>query len=114
LRVGGILGTVERIEAVEEDGKADDLEADIDGAEARYPGSRRRIEEMSEVVLVTTALWQRREALGTTIEDVAERSGLSLDDVESIENNAVDAPLEQLFRYAEAVGMRLDVHLAPA
>ncbi len=114
MRVGGIVGTVERMEAAEEDGQVDDLEAGIDKAEARYPGSRRRIEEMAEVVRVTTALWQRREALGVTVEDVAERSGLSLDDVEAIENNAVDAPLEQLFRYAEAVGMRLDVHLAPA
>ena len=102
------------MEAVEEDGRADDLEADIDQAEGRYPGSRQRIEEVSEVIGVTTALWQRREALGVTVEDVAERSGLSFDDVESIENNAVDAPLDQLFRYAEAVGLRLNVNVVTA
>ncbi len=105
---------MERTEAVEDAGRADDLEADIEEAEARYPGSRQRIEEMTEVIGVTTALWQRREALGATVEDVAERSGLSLDDVESIENNAVDAPLDQLFRYAEAVGLHLNVHLVTA
>jgi len=99
------------MEAAEEDGQVDDLEAGIDEAEARYPGSRRRVEEMAEVIRVTTALWRRREELGVTVDDLAERSGLSLHDVESIENNAVDAPLEQLFRYAEAVGMRLDIHL---
>jgi hypothetical protein len=35
-----------------------------------------------------------------------------VDDVESIEDNAIDAPLDQLARYADAVGMRLSVAVA--
>ena len=87
----------------------DDLDADIDAAEADQPGYRARIEELSEIVRVTTALWRRREELGLSIEEIAERSGLSLDEVEAIEDDAIDTPLHDLTRYAGAVGLRLEL-----
>jgi len=87
----------------------DDLEADIAEEEARRPGTRARIEQLSEVIRVTTALWQRREALGMTEEEVAERSGLTIEEVESVEDNAVDATFDVLFRYAAAVGLEFEL-----
>ena len=41
-------------------------------------------------------------------------SGLSLDEVEAIEDNAIDTPLHDLTRYAAAVGLRLDLHVTAA
>ena len=63
------------------------------------------------MVRVTTALWRRREELGLSVDEIARLSGLSLDEVEAIENNAIDTPLNDLARYAGAVGLRLDLRV---
>lgn len=92
----------------------DDLEAEVAATEEKEPGYRVRLDQLAEMVRVTTSLWVRREELGLSVEEVACRSGLSLDDVEAIENNAIDAPFPNLARYAAAVGLRLDVTVTAA
>ena len=96
------------------DPELDDLEVDIAASERAEPGYRVRLDQLTEVVLITTSLWSRRKELGLSVEDVATRSGLSLAEVESIENNAVDTPVPNLARYAAAVGLRLDVKVSAA
>ncbi len=96
------------------DDEIDDLEADIDASEAANPGYRARLDQLTEVVHITVSLWRRREEIGLSVEEVAARSGLTLDEVESIENNAVDTPMDNLVRYAAAVGLRLDVNVTAA
>lgn len=100
--------------SVRDDADRDDLDADIDAMEAAHPGYRAKVEEMAAVVSVTSSLWRQREELGLTVEQVVERSGLSLAEVESIENNAVDTPFPNLARYAAAVGLRLDLKVSAA
>jgi hypothetical protein len=96
------------------DSELDDLDADIAADEEKEPGYRARLDQLSEVVRVTSLLWARREELGLGVAAVASRSGLSLDEVEAIENNAVDVPFPNLARYATAVGLRLDVTITAA
>ena len=92
----------------------DELEADIDADEVRQPGYRQSLENLLPVIRLTTALWQERERLGLTVDEVAARSGLQMADVEAIDNNDVDVPVEIMARYAAAVGFRLDLHPLPA
>lgn len=99
---------------VSDDADRDDLDADIDAMEAAHPGYRAKVDEMAAVVSVTSSLWRRREELGLTLDQVVERSGLTLAEVESIENNAVDTPVPNLARYAAAVGLRIDVKITAA
>lgn len=106
---GGTLSTM-----ASDPDEIDDLEADIAATEATEPGYRARLDQLTEVVLITTSLWSRREELGLSVEEVAARSGLTLAEVESIENNAVDTPVPNLARYAAAVGLRLDVKVTAA
>lgn len=54
-------------------------------------------------------LQKLREAAGLTPEQVAERSGLSLERVVLIESGAIDQGLEEVTRYASALGMPLSV-----
>ncbi len=91
-----------------------DVEAEVAAIEERQPGYRAHLDQLTEVVRLTTSLWTRREELGLTVDEVASRSGLSLDEVPAIENNAVDSPVPSLARYAAAVGLRLDVRLTAA
>ena len=99
---------------MESDSELDDLEAEVAAEEENEPGYRARLDQLTEVVRVTTSLWVRREEIGLSVEEVAIRSGLSLDEVEAIENNAVDTPFPNLARYAAAVGLRLDVTVTAA
>jgi hypothetical protein len=92
----------------------DDLDEDIAATEVLEPGYSKRLAQLTDVVVVTTRLWTRREELGLTVEDIAARSGLTLADVEAIEDNAVDTPVPHLARYAAAVGLRLDVKVTAA
>jgi phosphate uptake regulator len=85
----------------------DELEADIAAEEERTPGYRDGLEQLLPVVRLTTALSQERERLGLSAEAVAKRSGLRLDQVEAIDDNDVDVPVETMARYAGAVGLRL-------
>jgi len=87
----------------------DELEETVRELEARHPGIRADMDSMRVVLRVTTALWQQREALGLSVEEVAERSGLSLEEVEAVEDNDVDSPFQRLVRYAEAVGLQFEL-----
>jgi hypothetical protein len=106
--------TVITITEMASDPDLDDLDADIAASEENDPSYRARLDQLTEVVRVTASLWARREELGLPIEEVAARSGLSLDEVEAIENNAVDVPFPNLSRYAAAVGLRIDVTITAA
>lgn len=97
-----------------EDDDVDHLEADIDEEERERPGTRARMEQLMPVIRMTTRLWQQREAIGMTIEEVGERSGLTLDEIESVEDNSVDVTFDVLCRYAGAVGLRFVLQPAPA
>ncbi|MGI8684998.1 MAG: hypothetical protein ACR2MO_07910 [Acidimicrobiales bacterium] len=88
----------------------DELEADIDADDARQPGYRQWLEDLLPVIKLTTVLWQERERVGLAVDEVAARSGLRIDDVEAIDDNDVDVPVEIMARYAAAVGFRLDPH----
>ena len=66
------------------------------------------------VLRMTTALWQRREELGLSVEQVAERSGLTIEEVEAVEDNDVDSPFQRMARYAEAVGLQFELQQVPA
>lgn len=87
----------------------DDLEDLLDELEAARPGARDRIEELGAVFRTTTRLRQQRERLGLTVERVAECSGLTLNQVDLVEDNAVDCPYDVLHRYAKAVGLEFDL-----
>jgi len=99
---------------VASDPQPDDLDAEVAATEENEPGYRARLDQLAAVVRVTTSLSARREELGLSVEEVASRSGLGLNEVEAIENNAVDAPFPNLARYAAAVGLRLDVTVTAA
>jgi predicted transposase YdaD len=92
----------------------DELEETIRELELRYPEIRSEMARMRPVLEVTTALWQRREELGLSVEQVAERSGLSIEEVEAVEDNDVDSPFQRLARYAEAVGLQFELQQIPA
>jgi hypothetical protein len=92
----------------------DELEETIRELEARHPGIRADMDRMRVVMRMTTALWQRREELRMTVEEVAERSGLTIEEVEAVEDNDVDSPFQRLARYAEAVGLQFELQQIPA
>lgn len=98
----------------EDDDEVDDLEADIEEMERQHPGTRARMERLGVVIGVTTRLWQRREAIGMSLAEVAQRGGLTEDEVDLVEDNAVDVTFDVLSRYADAVGLRFVLQAAPS
>jgi hypothetical protein len=102
------------MDAQQDDFEPDELEETIRELESRHPEIRSEMARMRVVMQMTTALWQRREALGLTVEQVAERSGLTLEEVEAVEDNDVDSPFQRLARYAEAVGLQFELQQVPA
>ena len=102
------------MEAQDDDFEPDELEETIREFEIRHPEIRSEMARMRVVLRMTTALWQRREELGLTIEEVAERSGLTIDEVEAVEDNDVDSPFQRLARYAEAVGLQFELQQVSA
>lgn len=102
------------MEAQDDDFEPDELEETISEFESRHPEIRSEMARMRVVLRMTTALWQRREALGLTVEQVAERSGLTIEEVEAVEDNDVDSPFQRLARYAEAVGLQFELQQIPA
>jgi predicted transposase YdaD len=96
------------------DEEIDELEETIRELEARHPGIRAEMDRMTVVLRMTTALWQRREQLGLSVEQVAERSGLPIEEVEAVEDNDVDSSFQRLARYAEAVGLQFELQQVPA
>jgi hypothetical protein len=102
------------MEAEPDSDEVDELEETIRELEARHPGIRADMDRMAVVLRMTTALWQRREELGLSVEQVAERSGLTIEEVEAVEDNDVDSPFQRLARYAEAVGLQFELQQIPA
>lgn len=98
----------------DDDEEIDELAETIRELEARHPGIRADMDRMMVVLRMTTALWQRREELGLSVEQVAERSGLTIEEVEAVEDNDVDSPFQRLARYAEAVGLQFELQQIPA
>ncbi len=102
------------MEAESDSDEVEDLEGTIRELEARHPGIRADMDRIVVVLRMTTALWQRREELGLSVEQVAERSGLTIEEVEAVEDNDVDSPFQRLARYAEAVGLQFELQQIPA
>jgi Helix-turn-helix domain len=92
----------------------DGLEDVLDEIDATRPGVRERLDSFGSIFQTTTRLWQERERLGLTVEDVAERSGLTLDQVDMVEDNAVDCPYPILTRYGDAVGLKVGLSVVAA
>ncbi|MFE9422224.1 helix-turn-helix domain-containing protein [Kitasatospora sp. NPDC006697] len=59
------------------------------------------------------ALYDRRTELGLTEEELANRIGLTLEQVEEIEGGAVVPTLSMLEQLAVAMDAELDIHLVP-
>ncbi|GAA0926001.1 helix-turn-helix transcriptional regulator [Nonomuraea longicatena] len=76
------------------------------GAGAAYEAARIRC-ELGEAVRV------RREGLGLTQAEVAERTGLKQSAVARFEAGGTMPPIPMLERLAEALGMRLSVEFRP-
>lgn len=97
-----------------DDPRIDDLDKEIDSLEAAHPGYRAGIEDLTAIVQVTAALWRRREELGLSIDEVAERAGLSPEQVEAIEDNDMSAPFHDLARYGKTVGLEVALRVSAA
>lgn len=69
------------MEAQDDDLEPDELDETIREFESRYPDIRSEMARTRVIMRMTTALWQRREELGLTVERVAERSGLTIEEV---------------------------------
>jgi hypothetical protein len=110
----GILGAEATMEAQDDDFERDELDESIREFETRHPEIRSEMARMRVVLRMTTALWQRREELSLSVEQVAERSGLTIEEVEAVEDNDVDSPFQRLARYAEAVGLQFELQQIPA
>jgi DNA-binding XRE family transcriptional regulator len=79
-------------------------EHDQDSAEGYEPGYA--------TFKIGVLLRQARESAGLTQEEVARRLNTQKSAISRIENHADDVRLSTLRRYADAVGARLQIHLA--
>ncbi|MGV9613283.1 helix-turn-helix domain-containing protein [Nocardia xishanensis] len=80
---------------------------DRPGAGAAYEAARIRFE-------LGAAVRTRREALGITQAELAERAGLKQPAVARFEAGGTMPTIPMLERYAEALGLRLEVRLREA
>ncbi|MEU2256267.1 helix-turn-helix transcriptional regulator [Nocardia xishanensis] len=80
---------------------------DCPGAGAAYEAARIRFE-------LGAAVRTRREALGMTQAELAERAGLKQPAVARFEAGGTMPTIPMLERYAEALGLRLEVRLREA
>lgn len=91
----------------------DDLDRYVQARDAREPGFANDFVRESSAFRVGVMLQAAREAAGMTQQQVAERLGTQKSAISRIENHAADMRLSTLQRYAEAVGCRLVLELAP-
>lgn len=75
------------------------------------PNVRRAFEEETKVLKLGLALAQQRKRQGLTQEQVAKKIGTSAPHLSRTERRPERANMRTLMRYAEAVGMKLDVRL---
>jgi hypothetical protein len=101
----------------EQDGsfaEPDDLDADLDAERAANPQYESQTKAISALLDVFFELRRRRLALGLSLDDLAGRTGDSPIELEEIEDNNVDVSADLIRRYAGAVGLVLEYHLAAA
>ncbi len=90
-----------------------DLERLIAELKAEDPEFAEGFERGYEAFSVGVDLQVAREQAGMTQQQVAERMGTKKSAISRLENNAGDVRLSTLQRYAEAVGCRLVMEVAP-
>jgi transcriptional regulator with XRE-family HTH domain len=91
----------------------DDLDRYVRSREAWDPGFAKGLEHESAAFIVGVRLQVAREQAGMTQQQVAERMGTKKSAISRLENSAGDVRLSTLQRYAEAVGCRLAIDVAP-
>ena len=77
----------------------------------RKPRVRKAFEEEKRVLNIGLTLARQRKRRGLTLEEVARQMGTSAPQVSRTERRPERANVQTLMRYAEAVGMSLDVNL---
>jgi transcriptional regulator with XRE-family HTH domain len=80
---------------------------------SRSPESQKRIQEMAEDMLLESRLYELRESLNISQQDLARNLGISQPSVVAIEQRGNELKISTLKRYVEAMGgtLRLDVEL---
>lgn len=89
----------------------DELIAERSAGNAEFP---RLVEAALDRRRLLRYLAARREALGLSQGEVAERMGTSQPAVARLESGEVDARVSTLDRFAAAVGHRIEYRIAPA
>jgi HTH-type transcriptional regulator/antitoxin HipB len=77
----------------------------------RKPGVKRAFDEEMRVLKIGMALARQRKRKGLTQDQVAKQIGTSAPQVSRTEHKPEHANIRTLMRYADAVGMTLDVRL---
>jgi len=77
----------------------------------RKPQVRKTFEQEKRVLNIGIALAKQRKRRGLTQEEVARQMGTSAPQVSRTERRPERVNVQTLMRYAEAVGMSLDVNL---
>ena len=81
------------------------------GQQLRKLKVRKAFEEEKRVLNIGMALGRERKRKGLTQEQVARQIGTSAPQVSRTEHKPEHANVQTLMRYAEAVGMKLDMRL---
>jgi ribosome-binding protein aMBF1 (putative translation factor) len=79
--------------------------------ELKKPRVKRAFEEEKRLLSIGIALVKERKRKGMTQEDVAARIGTSAPQVSRTERRPERSNVSTLIRYADAVGMKLDLRL---
>lgn len=84
-----------------------DCRADINQVIKDDPKAKKYVEEFDEKYLFIQTLIKRREELGLTQKDVAQRSGLTQPQVSRIETITHDPTLNVLWKYCKALDIKI-------
>jgi DNA-binding phage protein len=77
----------------------------------KNPCVRQAYEEETKALTIGLQLAQQRKLKGLTQAQVAKKIGTSTPQLSRTERRPENVNMRTLMRYAEAVGMRLDIHL---
>jgi DNA-binding phage protein len=77
----------------------------------KRPSVRQAYEEETKALTIGLQLAQQRKLKGLTQAQVAKKIGTSTPQLSRTERRPENVNMRTLMRYAEAVGMRLDIHL---
>lgn len=78
---------------------------------AEDPGMETRVEALVEKLCIQAQLHEARKAAGLTQEQVAERMNVNRSYVSRLETHPENIKIGTLTRYAQAVGMKVDIAL---